>query len=401
MSHYSTLEYLECSRTGKRFPPDSLMNLSPAGAPLLARYNLDEASKTLRPECLGARRADMWRYHEVLPAPSEAAIVSLGEGMTPLLPAERLGERLGLSRLFIKDEGKNPTGSFKARGMATAVTMARHLGARKIAVPTAGNAGGAAAFYASRADLEAHIFIPEDALDVNKAECVIAGANVTEVRGTIYHCGKIVAKRGPQEGWFDLSTFKEPYRVEGKKTMAYELFEQMGGELPDVVVFPTGGGTGLVGMWKAFDEMEAMGWVGPQRPRMIAVQAKGCAPLVKAFEEEKENADLWENPETRVSGLRAPKVLADFLCLRVIRESKGAAVAVSDESIFQAQREAGDTEALFICPEGAACIAALGDLIERELISREDRTVVFNTATGLKYSELISADIPIMEPLPE
>ncbi len=401
MKGFSTLSGLECSETGERFPAEELMNLSPAGAPLLARYNLQIAGRTLRPEYLGGRRADMWRYHEVLPAPSQAAVVSLGEGLTPLLKAERLGARVPLSGLFIKDEGKNPTGSFKARGMATAITMARHLGAKKIAVPTAGNAGSAAATYASRAKMEAHIFIPEDAPGVHKVECVMVGAKVTEVRGTIYDCGAIVAERGPQEGWFDLSTFKEPYRVEGKKTMAYELFEQLGGQLPDVMVYPTGGGTGLVAMWKAFGEMETMGWIGSDRPRMIAVQAEGCAPLVKAYDEGKEKADLWENPNTRISGLRAPKMLADFLCLRAIRESGGMAISVSDEAIFEAQREAGDAEGLFICPEGAACIAALWDLKDHGAIRLKDRVVVFNTASGLKYSDLVSIDVPVMDPLPE
>ena len=399
MSTYSTLRGLECSKTGKLLPFDELLNLSPEGAPLLARYNLQVAGRTLRPDYLGGRRADMWRYHEVLPAPSQSAIISLGEGLTPLLSAERLGARIGLSHLFIKDEGRNPTGSFKARGMSTAITMAKHLGVKKIAVPTAGNAGGAAAVYASRANLEAHIFVPEDAPGVHKVECVMAGAKVTEVRGTIFHCGAIVAERGPKEGWFDLSTFKEPYRVEGKKTMAFELFEQMGGKVPDVVVYPTGGGTGLVAMWKAFGEMEKMGWFESDRPRMIAVQAEGCAPLVKAFKEEKEEAELWENPTTRISGLCAPKMLADFLCLRAIRESGGTAIAVSDEAIFEAQREAGDAEGFFLCPEGAACVAALWDLRDHGDIRLKDRVVVFNTATGLKYSDLISVDVPVMDPL--
>ncbi len=401
MIQYSTLSNLECSETGKLFPVDELRNLSPEGAPLLARYNLQVAARTLRPDYLGGRRADMWRYHEVLPAPSEADVVSLGEGLTPLVAAEWLGARLGLPRLFIKDEGKNPTGSFKARGMSTAITMARHLGVKEVAIPTAGNAGGAAAVYASRARMGAHVFLPEDAPGVHKVECVMAGANVTEVRGTIYHCGAIVAKQGPEKGWFDLSTFKEPYRLEGKKTMAYELFEQLGGELPDVVVYPTGGGTGLVAMWKAFEEMETMAWIGSERPRMIAVQAEGCAPLVKAFKEGKEKAELWENPDTRVSGLRAPKMLADFLCLRALRESGGSAVAVSDEAIFEAQREAGNAEGLFMCPEGAACIAALGDLRDRGTIRFKDRVVVFNTATGFKYSDLVSTNVPVMDPLPE
>ena len=313
----------------------------------------------------------MWRYHEVLPAPSDSVIVSLGEGMTPLLTARRLGERLSVPNLFIKDEGINPTGSFKSRGMAVAMTMARHLGAKKIVVPTAGNAGGAAAAYAARAGIEAHVFVPDDAPGIHIVECVAVGANVTEVGGTIYHCGAIVAERIEKEGWFDLSTFKEPYRAEGKKTMAYELFEQMGGALPDAILYPTGGGTGLVAMWKGFDEMEAMGWIGSARPRMISVQSAGCAPLARAFNDGKEEAELWENPTTRVSGLRAPKVLADFLCLRAIRESNGLALTVSDEAIFETQREVGEAEGIFVCPEGAACVAALKDLKSQKELNPE------------------------------
>lgn len=401
MNSFSALVELECSRTGERFSPHELQNLSPAGAPLLARYDLKRVSKTLRLEGLSGRRTDMWRYHEVLPAPSESAIVSLGEGMTPLLAARRLGERFSVPHLFIKDEGINPTGSFKSRGMAAALTMARHLGAKKIVVPTAGNAGGAAAAYAARAGIEAHVFVPDDAPGIHIVECVAVGASVTEVGGTIYHCGAIVGDRIEKEGWFDLSTFKEPYRAEGKKTMAYELFEQMGGALPDAILYPTGGGTGLVAMWKGFDEMEEMGWIGSDRPRMISVQSDGCAPLARAFNDGKEEAELWENPTTRVSGLRAPKVLADFLCLRAIRESKGLAVMVSDEAIFETQGEVGEAEGIFVCPEGAACVAALKDLKSQKELNPEDRVVIFNTATGLKYSDFISAEVPQMDPLPE
>ena len=401
MSGYSALMELECSKTGERFPADSLHNLSPAGAPLLARYDLEAAARTLRPGALADRRADMWRYHELLPAPSAEAVVSLGEGMTPLLEAPRLGAGLGLGRLYIKDEGKNPTGSFKARGMSAAVSMARLLGAGKIAVPTAGNAGGAAAAYAARAGLEAHIFVPADAPAVHKAECVLAGAKVTEVRGTIYHCGALVARRGAGEGWFDLSTFKEPYRAEGKKTMAFELFEQLNEELPDAIVYPTGGGTGLVAMWKAFGEMEAIGWIGSERPRMISVQAEGCAPLVRALEAGWDEATLWENPTTRVSGLRAPKVLADTLCLEAIRESGGTAAAVPDEAMFEAQREAGAAEGVPVCPEGAACVAALRTLRERGAVDADERIVMFNTATALKYADMAAVDCPIVDPLPE
>lgn len=396
---YSAFLDLECARTGERFAADRLRNLSPAGAPLLARYDLEAAARTLRPEAAARRAPGMWRYHEVLPAPSPEAIVSLGEGMTPLLEVPRLGARVGLPRLLVKDEGQLPTGSFKARGLSAALTMARLLGAREVAIPTAGNAGGAAAAYASRAGLRAHIYMPVDAPAVHKVECTLAGAEVTVVRGFIHQCGEIVARRAPEKGWFDLSTFKEPYRVEGKKTMAYELVEQLGGEVPDAIVYPTGGGTGLVAMWRAFAELEALGWIGPRRPRMISVQAEGCAPLVRAFEAGAEAASLWEHPSTHASGLRVPRVLADFLCLRAIRQSGGTAVAVPDEAMFAAQREAGAAEGLLLCPEGGACVAALRLLRERGDLGRQDRVVVFNTATGLKYADLIPVDAPVVDPL--
>ncbi len=341
----------------------------------------------------------MWRYHEMLPAPDEGSIVTLGEGMTPLLKASRLGKILGFSNLFVKDEGLNPTGSFKARGLSVAITMACHLGVDKIAIPTAGNAGAAAAAYASRAGMRAHVYVPEKAPGVHKVEFVLSGANVTVVRGYIHHCAEIVTQRTPAEGWFELSTFKEPYRAEGKKTMAYELAEQLCGDVPDVIMYPTGGGTGLVAMWRAFGELEALGWIGEKRPRMICVQAEGCAPLVRAYENGEDVSSLWDNPTTKVSGLRAPKVLADFLCLRAIRESGGTAIAVSDEMMFEAQRKVGASEGILICPEGGACIAALEFLLERGDIGCDERIVTFNTATGLKYADMLDTEIPVIDPL--
>lgn len=398
VTSYSAFIGLECSKTGERLAPGGLVNLSPRGAPLLARYDAEAAARTLDIGSMSGRPHSMWRYHEMLPAPDEGAVVTLGEGMTPLLRAPRLGKSLGLSRLFVKEEGSNPTGSFKSRGLSAAITMARHFGARRVAIPTAGNAGGAAAAYAARAGIEASVFMPEDAPSAHGAECALAGADLTRVRGHLHHCAEIVAERTPAEGWFELSTFKEPYRAEGKKTMAYELVEQLGG-VPDAILYPTGGGTGLVAMWRAFGELEALGWIGEERPRMICVQAEGCAPIARAFENGEEAASPWENPETAVSGLRAPKVLADFLCLRAIRESGGTAVAVPDEMMFDAQRRAGASEGMLLCPEGGACVAALDALLERGDVGRDERVVAFNTAAGLKYADMIEADAPLIEPL--
>jgi threonine synthase len=348
---------------------------------------------------MNQRPDSIWRYHEVLPAQSPHQVVSLGEGMTPLLQVPRLGALLGLSHLMIKDEGINPTGSFKARGLSVAVTMARALGAKRLAIPSAGNAGGAMAAYAAHGGLEAHVFVPADAPSSNVAECILAGSKVTLVRGFLNDCAAVVAKGAQRDEWFELSTFKEPYRVEGKKTMAYELVEQMPRGLPDVIIYPTGGGTGLVAMWKAFDELEALGWIGSERPRMISVQAEGCAPLVRAFDAGSETSEPWANPTTRVPGLRAPRVLADFLCLQAIRNSGGSAIAVSDEEMFAAQREVGALEGIALCPEGAACVAVLRTLLQRKQIDRDERIVIFNTASGLKYVEMLDATAPSMDPL--
>jgi len=400
MDGFSTFAGLECSRTGERVGGERLVNLSPAGAPLLAVYDVGRAAATMRRDAMAGRPPTMWRYHEMLPAPAPDRIVSLGEGMTPLLPVPRLGQRLGLTRLAIKDEGGNPTGSFKARGLSAAVTMARLLGAESLAMPSAGNAGGALAAYAARAGLAAHIFIPADAPLSNRAEALLAGAEVTLVRGFLDDCGVVAGQRARQAGWFDVSTFKEPYRVEGKKTMAYELVEQMGGEVPDVIVYPTGGGTGLVGMWRAFGEMQALGWIGERRPRLISVQAEGCAPLVRAFAAGAAESLPWSQPTTRVGGLRAPRVLADFLCLQAIRASGGTAIAVPDEAMFAAQREAGRAEGIGLCPEGGACVAALRLLVERGEVGRDERIVVFNTASAAKYVEMLATEAPVIDPPP-
>jgi threonine synthase len=331
--------------------------------------------------------ASLWRYREVLPVERDEHIVTLGEGWTPLLPAPRLAERVGLRELYIKDESQNPTQSFKARGMTAAVSMALELGARKLAVPSAGNAAGALAAYSARAGLEAHIFMPRDTPRANVVECRETGARVTLLDGLITDCGAAVAERKEREGWFDVSTLKEPYRVEGKKTLGYELAEQMNWTLPDVIIYPTGGGTGLIGMWKAFDEMEALGWIGEKRPRMVSVQAEGCAPIVRAFEEGKRFADEFPNAETVASGLRVPRAIGDFLILDALRASNGAAVAVKDEELIAATREIGASEGLFVAPEGGACLPALRKLMASGEIGPHERVVLFNTGAGVKYIE--------------
>ncbi|HEY6122224.1 MAG TPA: threonine synthase, partial [Pyrinomonadaceae bacterium] len=352
--------HLECANCGLRHEARRLHNLCrECGKPLLVRYDLNSAKHTLTKESLRGRRADMWRYREVLPVEKDVNIVSLGEGWTPLLPAKRLGERLGFSSLYIKDESQNPTQSFKARGMATAVSMAKELGVRKLAVPSAGNAAGALAAYAASAGLECFIFMPRDTPQANIVECEQTGATVTLMDGLITDCGAEVARRKEAEGWFDVSTLKEPYRVEGKKTLGYELAEQLDWQLPDVIVYPTGGGTGLIGMWKAFEEMEQMGWIDSKRPRMVSVQAAGCAPIVRALEEGKRFADEFPNASTVASGLRVPRAVGDFLILDAIRASGGTAVAVTDEELLAATLEVGAAEGVFCAPEGAACLPAL------------------------------------------
>ncbi|HEX8560097.1 MAG TPA: threonine synthase [Pyrinomonadaceae bacterium] len=380
--------HLECAACGKTYEARRLHNLCVECArPLLVRYDLKAAARSLTRESLRGRRADLWRYAEVLPVEREENVVSLGEGWTPLLRARRLGERLGLSELYIKDESQNPTQSFKARGMSAAVSMAKELGVRKLAVPSAGNAAGALAAYAATAGLEAHIFMPKDTPRANVVECEQTGARVTLMDGLITDCGAEVGRRKEAEGWFDVSTLKEPYRVEGKKTLGYELAEQLGWELPDVIVYPTGGGTGLVGMWKAFAEMEEMGWIDGRRPRMVTVQAEGCAPIVRAFAAGRRFADEFENAATIASGLRVPKAVGDFLILDALRESGGAAVAVSDRELLEAVREVGAAEGLFVAPEGAACVPALRRLVARGEVTEGERVVLFNTGAGVKYLE--------------
>jgi len=381
--------HLHCSACEKTYAAGQLLNLCECGKPLMVAYDLERAAAAMRKESLAGREPSLWRYREVLPVEDERNRLTLGEGFTPLLHARRLGARLGMARLYIKDESLNPTQSFKARGMAVAVSMAKELGARKLAVPSAGNAAGALAAYAARAGLEAHIFMPRDTPTANVVECRQTGAHVTLIDGLITDCGRIVGERKAAEGWFDVSTLKEPYRVEGKKTMGYELAEQMGWELPDVVLYPTGGGTGLIGMWKAFDEMERMGWIGSRRPRMVTVQAEGCAPIVRAFAAGATAGADVPDAHTCASGLRVPRAIGDFLMLDILRRSGGAAVSVTDAELLAAVGEIGAAEGVFAGPEGAACLPALQKLIERGAVDRGERVVLFNTGAGVKYLDCL------------
>jgi threonine synthase len=374
---------LECSACGLQHQSSRLLNLCVScGKPLFAIVDLDRARRTLTRETLGTREKSLWRYREVLPLPGNVEPVSLGEGGTPLLRAQKFG---GDIDLWIKDESINPTQSFKARGMSVAVSMAKHLGVTKLAVPSAGNAGGALAAYAARAGLEAHIFMPRETPRANIIECRELGAHVTLINGLITDCGAEIARRKTKEGWFDVSTLKEPYRVEGKKTLGYELAEQFTWELPDLILYPTGGGTGLIGMWKAFDEMQALGWIGTKRPRMFAVQATGCAPIVRAFEAGEKSAGEFPNAHTIASGLRVPKAIGDFLILNILRQSNGGAIAVADKEMIRVTREVGSNEGLFIAPEAAACFAALRSLRSAGKIRSGERVVIFNTGSGIKY----------------
>ena len=336
-------------------------------------------------DAIPAGRSSLWRYAPLLPLADLANLVTFEEGWTPLLPAPRMGARIGSRRLLIKDESTNPTGTFKARGMAAAVSMANELGVRKLAAPSAGNAASALAAYAARAGLEAHLFMPRDVLPANAIECEAMGARVTFVDGLISDCGRIVAERREAEGWFEVSTLKEPYRIEGKKTMGLELAEQLGWRLPDAVFYPTGGGVGLIGMWKAFDELEQLGWIGSKRPKMIAVQAAGCAPIVRAWAAGDSESQYWENAATVASGLRVPKALGDFLVLAAVRESGGTAIAVEDQDTLQAGRHLAESEGMFVAPEGAACVAAAQRLLREGFLDPDDELVIYSTGTGLKY----------------
>ena len=377
--------HLECTATGATFDSEVLWGLSPAGKPLFARYDLDAVRESFTPGAVAARAPTLWRYEEVLPVRDRACQVSLGEGFTPLLESSRLAGRVGVRRLWIKDEGQNPTGSFKDRGLCMAVSRALELGARELAIPSAGNAAGSAAAYGAAAGLPVHVVVPTDTPAPILAEIRALGADLDLLDGLISDCGKVVRQRCDEDGWWDLSTLKEPYRVEGKKTMGYELFEQLGGRLPDAIVYPTGGGTGLIGMWKAFAEMEALGWVGAERPRMFTVQATGCAPMVRAWEEGWDDAGVWEDAATFAAGLRVPGAVGDFLILRALRESGGGAVAVTDHAMAEWVGTMGAATGIFGAPEGGATAAAVPRLLEMGLIRESDEVVLFNTGSGLKY----------------
>ncbi|HEV8413161.1 MAG TPA: threonine synthase [Bryobacteraceae bacterium] len=383
--------HLECSLCPQQFDAGRVHNLCSCGGTLFVRYDLTRVKGTWSRDSVRSGRTDLWRYLPVLPPRRPESIVSLGEGLTPLIRAHRLGSAMGAKNLWVKDEGLNPTASFKARGMTTAITMARELGIRKIAIPSAGNAASAAAAYAAAAGIEAHIFMPKDVPQANYIECQTLGAKVTLVDGLISDCGRIVAERKDQEGWFDMSTLKEPYRVEGKKTMGYEVAEQFDWELPDAIFYPTGGGVGMIGMWKAFEELEQLGWISSKPPKMIAVQAAGCQPIVRAFEQSAARSEFWQNASTVAAGLRVPKPLGDVLILNILRESGGTAIAISDQEILDAGRELASLEGIFAAPEGAACVTAARTLIANGFLKPADRIVLYNTGSGLKYLDAYSA----------
>jgi threonine synthase len=377
--------HLDCALTGERYPADEVHNLSRAGKPLLVRYDLPAAAKALSKAALASRPPDLWRYRELLPVRRTQDIVSLGEAMTPLVALPKLSRKLGGADILVKDEGRLPTGSFKARGLVMAVSMAKALGIAHMAMPTNGNAGAALAAYATRAGIKSTVFCPADTPEVNVSEIELQGAKVYRVNGLIDDCGKLVADGKAAAGWFDASTLKEPYRIEGKKTMGLELAEQLGWSVPDAIFYPTGGGTGLIGMWKAFAELEAIGFIGARRPRMIAVQAAGCAPIVRAFEGGMEHAPRWEGARTIAAGIRVPQAVGDFLILRALRDSGGFAIAVADEAIIAALAEVAREEGLLLCPEGAATYAAYKRALAEKRIPDGGRVVLFNCATGLKY----------------
>jgi len=379
------VSHLECSETGEHYKAGERHNLSRTGKPLLVRYHLDRVAEHFSKEHLLGRPNELWRYRELLPVTKSENIVRLGEVMTPLLPSLHLQQSLGLDNVLIKDEGRLPTGSFKARGVAMAVSMAKELGVTRMAMPTNGNAGAALAAYCTRAGIQSYVFCPDDTPEINVREIAFQGAKVWKANGLIHECGRVVGEGKSEMHWFDTSTLKEPYRIEGKKTMGIELAEQLDWKLPDVIFYPTGGGTGLIGMWKAFAELEAIGWIGSARPKMVAVQATGCAPIVKAFEEGARHAEVWQNATTAAAGIRVPAAIGDFLILDAVRGSGGFAIAVEDTDILSMQAQIAQQEGLLLCPEGAATAVALKLSVQKGLVNPEDRVVLFNCATGLKY----------------
>jgi len=392
---FSFLTHLECTACARTFEADQLLGLCPhCGKVLYARYDLGAVKRSLTRETPRGRRPDMWRYHEVLPVRDPANVLSLGEGVTPMFEAPRLARRYGLRSLLLKDEGQNPTGTFKARGLCAATSRAKELGVRAVSMPTAGNAGAALAAYAARGGLEAYIVMPDDTPAINKAECVVYGAHTYGIAGLINDAGRVLRELAPDRGWFDLSTLKEPYRVEGKKTMGYEIAEALDWTLPDVIIYPAGGGTGLVGIWKAVSEMAELGWIDSRRPRMIAVQAAGCAPIVRAYHEGKTHAEPVQDAHTIAPGLRVPVAIGDYLMLEAVRASGGTALAVTDEEILAAMRDLAATEGVFTAPEAAATVAALPKLREGGAITSSDQVLLLLTGAGMKYFDQVSVDLP-------
>jgi threonine synthase len=389
--------HLESALDGTRFEPEAVHTVH-QGRPLWVRYDLDRVRRAVTPADLAGRPPSLWRYRELLPLPFDEEPVTLGEGLTPLLPCPALGRDMGLSRLFVKDEAQLPTGSFKSRGMTTAVSMARHFGLRRLAIPTAGNAGGALAAYGARAGMEVHIFMPEDTPHINQMEAHLAGARVYLVNGLITDCGRLVREGTPHLGWFDVSTLKEPYRLEGKKTMGLEIAEQRGWRLPDVILYPTGGGTGLIGMWKAFQELREMGWLKSEKmPRLISCQSDGCAPIVRAFEAGQRFAEPFANAHTVASGLRVPAAVGDFMMLDAIRASGGCAIAGREGRIVEWMRRVTGSEGIGICPETAVCFDCLEKLVAAGSIKPDEEVVVFNTGAAQKYPEAVPLDLPRLD----
>ena len=392
MKYQSAITHLECTLTGERFDASRPHRTNPAnGKPLFARFDLEKAKATLTKDSLANRSTNIWRYREVMPVIDDENIITLGEGGTPLLKAERLAEEVGMDTVYIKDEGVNPTGSFKARGLGAAVSKAKELGQTRLTMPSAGNAAGAMSAYAAAGGMEAHVFMPKDAPIANKVECEAYGAKLTLVDGFITDAGQMSQRAAEELGLFDVSTLREPYRAEGKKTMGYEIVEQMGFQVPDVIVYPTGGGTGIVGIWKAMDEMEQLGWIGSERPRMVCVQAAGCAPLVAAFEKGDEFAEPFPDPHTLAAGMRVPAAIGDFLVIRSVRKSGGTAVTVSDEEMVDGMVEMARAEGVFAAPEGGATLAAMRKLVEGGMISRDERVVLLVTGNAHKYLDMLPA----------
>lgn len=390
--------HLECPKCAATLDTEQLNQLCACGSPLLVKYDLEKVAATISKEVVASRPPDLWRYRELLPVVHQENIVTMGEGMTPLLKLDRLGPKIGMTNLYLKDEGIIPSGSFKARGAAVGVSRAKELGVKTLAMPTNGNAGGAWALYCAKAGIEAVIVMPKDAPAIPRSECVIAGASLFLVNGLISDAGKIVAQAIGEHQWYDASTLKEPYRIEGKKTMGLELAEQFGWEMPDVVLYPTGGGVGLIGIYKALCELKELGWVRGDLPRLVAVQASGCAPIVRAWKDGKMESEFWENASTCAFGITVPKAIGDFLVLEAVYKTNGCAIAISDEDTLAAEARLASTEGAFVCPEGAACMAATEQLLAEGWIKPDERVVVLNTGCGIKYPETVHSDPPVLQP---